>query len=441
MRLPRLPIVPATWLRLPPRTARLRLTVLYSGLFFLLGVGMLVVTNVLVHNFADDTSFFSNAGAPTRLGGPSPHATPTFRLKQPPASTVEPPIPTQGTQSQFRLLQQRTLQEHAYVLHELLIQSEITVGIMTVVSLVPGWFIAGRVLRRVQTITETAREISASNLNERLALEGPNDEFKQLADTLDDLIARLEASFEAQRHFVANASHELRTPLTLERTLLQIALADPGASSATLRSTCQELLEAGRQQERLIDSLLTLASSESGLECREPIDLAAVTSDALRLPRAEIKDKDLLIETAIRPAAALGNRDLACRLVANLLDNAVRYNQNGGRVEVSTQTRDGRAVVSVANTGPVIMPAEVDRLFQPFQRLNTARAHYGEGHGLGLSIVRSIAAAHDATIAVRTRDQGGLCIEVAFPEFGQLDRRMLPSHSLSIVLPDIRLGG
>jgi signal transduction histidine kinase len=402
-----------SWLTMPRRTARLRLTLLYGVLFFLLGMGMLVVTNVLVRSASNGIP-----GAPSLLNRSGLPGKPTLHQVQGMVQGIgsaKPPASMQAQISQLQELEARALRQHASDLHEFLVQSALTVAIMTAASLVLGWFIAGRVLRPVRTITATARAISASNLHERLAIDGPDDEFKRLADTLDDLIARLEAAFQAQRHFVANASHELRTPLTLERTLLQLVLSDPDASAATLRSTCEEVMEGGVRQARLIESLLTLASTEPGLERREPFDLADVTRDALRIPRQEIEAHQLDVRAAIHPAPALGDPALAGRLVANLIDNAVRYNLPGGWIEVGTGTREGRGVVSVANIGPVVPHTEVDRLFQPFQRLSTARAHYKDGHGLGLSIVRAIAAAHDASLTARARAQGGLHIEVAFP--------------------------
>jgi signal transduction histidine kinase len=301
--------------------------------------------------------------------------------------------------------------------NRLLAVSWLALAFTTVASAFFGWIAAGRVLRPLRTITTTARTISAGNLHQRLALAGPrNDEFKQLGDTLDDLLGRLEASFEAQRRFVANASHELRTPLTLERTLLQVALADPNATVETLRGTCEELLVAGRDQERLLEALLTLASSERGLEHREVLDLARVVNHDLAASRAAAERLGLSVESDLEPARVSGDRALIERLVANLADNAVRYNQPGGRVEIRTATDAERAVVTVTNTGPVIAPEDVDRLFEPFQRLGADRVAAGnDGHGLGLSIARAIAAAHDAVITAVPRDEGGLVVTVSFP--------------------------
>jgi signal transduction histidine kinase len=300
-------------------------------------------------------------------------------------------------------------------LQQVLIQAPIALAIVTVVALALGWVVAGRVLRPLATISGAARRISASNLHERLSLRGPADELKSLGDTLDDLFARLEASFEAQRNFVANASHELRTPLTRERAMLQVALDDPDTTTETWRAVSREVLASNTEQESLIEALLTLASSQGGLDQREPVDMAAITSQALQARRPEVCNRGLRIETDARPAAVDGDPLLIERLAANLIDNAMRHNIPGGAVKVTTTTDGGRPVLSVASTGPVIPPADVVRLFQPFQRLQTRRAPDGQGHGLGLSIVRAIAAAHDATIEARALPAGGLAIEITFP--------------------------
>jgi signal transduction histidine kinase len=232
---------------------------------------------------------------------------------------------------------------------------------------------------------------------------------------LDDLLARLEASFEAQRRFVANASHELRTPLTVERTLLQVALADPNASEATLRATCQEILACGEDHERLLESLLTLASSERGLIHREPLDLSRLAQHVLLAPRPDIQRNRLDLSTNLEPAPVSGDPALIERLVANLVDNAVRYNHPDGEIEVRTSAANGHAVLSVANTGPVVRQEETDRIFEPFQRLGGGRAARADGHhGLGLSIVRAIAVAHGAEVAARPQPAGGLAVAVSF---------------------------
>jgi signal transduction histidine kinase len=286
---------------------------------------------------------------------------------------------------------------------------------LVVVALVLGWLVAGRFLRPLRTITATARDISASNLHRRLGRTGRGDEFTELAATLDDLFQRLESSFEAQRRFVANASHELRTPLAAERTLLQVALADPDATAETLRAACQDVLALGAAQERLIDALLTLASSERGIERRESFDLADVTGTVLASRVDEARRRDVRVTSTLAVAPVTGDPDLVESLVANLVDNAIRHNIGGGHVEVVTGTADGRVTVAVRNSGQLIPPDEVTRLFQPFQRLGGARLRHSDGHGLGLTIVYAIAHAHGATVMPRTRTEGGLDIEVNFP--------------------------
>jgi signal transduction histidine kinase len=291
----------------------------------------------------------------------------------------------------------------------------VSLAVLAVLSVAFGWLLAGRLLRPVRVITATARDISASNLSRRLRLGRRDDEFTRLGETLNDLFGRLEAAFDSQRHFVANASHELRTPLTAERTLLQVALADPDADAGTLRNACKEVLALGEQTERLIEALLTLASSEQGIEQREPFDFAELARKIVDGRREEAARKGIKVSATLAAAPAAGDPSLAESLLANLVDNALRYNVAGGRVEISAGTIAGRAFVSVSNTGPVISPGEVDHLFQPFRRLGSERIRNAGGHGLGLAIVRAIAGAHGAALTARARPEGGLDIEVSFP--------------------------
>lgn len=305
----------------------------------------------------------------------------------------------------------------------------ISLAIVVALSLGLGWLLAGRLLRPLRVIVATARDISATNLSRRLRTGRRDDEFSRLGQTLNDLFARLESSFESQRHFVANAAHELRTPLTAERTVLQVALGDPEASVATLRAACAEVLHLGQQQEKLIDALLTLASSERGIERAEPFDLAAVAASVIRDVESSASLKigaGLTIGASLGPAPAEGDTRLAESLVANLAGNALRHNVPGGWAEIETGTGDGRAWLRVRNTGPVIPAAEIDRLFQPFQRFGDERVRHGlggavggapdnNGHGLGLAIVRAIAAAHHAELTASARPEGGLDITVRFP--------------------------
>jgi signal transduction histidine kinase len=291
----------------------------------------------------------------------------------------------------------------------------VAVMIMGGFSLVLGWLIAGRFVRPLRAIITTARDISASNLHHRLALRGRGDEFTELGETLDDLFARLEASFDAQRHFIANASHELRTPLSAGRALLQVAIADPEPTVETLRTTCQELVELSDQQERLIAALLTLASSQRGLARPQPLDLADITSKVVAARQSQAEDHSIHLIAALAPAPATGDPSLTESLIVNLIDNAIRHNVPGGQVEISTALTDDGAIIDVTNTGTLIPPDTVDYLFQPFRQLGTERIRHGQGHGLGLAIVRTIADAHNAALTATPRPQGGLHITVLFP--------------------------
>ena len=448
----------ATWLRFPRRTARTRLTALYGALFLLSGAALVATTYAL---FLQATRYRTPlipkvprtpaigtlqplvpgpAGLSVQLGVVSNQLAQTQNqlaqdqlhpgsfVTQNQQLTRDQDLLTQDqhqlalsvrqlAQSVHQLTQAGTVQaaQRAVDAHELLVNSGIALAIVAVLALLAGWLVAGRMLRPIRTITRTARRISSTSLHERLALDGPEDELKELGDTLDGLFARLEAAFEAQRHFVANAAHELRTPLTAERTLLQVALDDPGTTAAAWRATAREMLASSDEQARLIEALLTLASSESGLNGHEPVDLAATVSATLAGLQGQADRLGIHLEEATEPASLDGDPLLTERLVANLLANALGHNTPGGRVEVSTGVQEGRAVLSVTNTGPVISAADVDRLFQPFQRLDRHRAAYQDGHGLGLSIVRAISTAHHASITARPGPDGGLSVSVTFP--------------------------
>ncbi len=303
---------------------------------------------------------------------------------------------------------------HSINSHGLLAAVAVVLGLTAIASLILGWLLAGRILRPLRKITTATRSISEDDLGRRLAIPGPANELTDLADTIDALLARLQAAFDAQRQFVANASHELRTPLTLERALLEVALADPAATAATLRSTCEEVLVTGQEQERLIEALLTLARSQRGLDHRDPFDLAEITTRVLnaRCPRAQALALDVTAELGSAPAT--GDPSLAERLIANLADNALSYNVPGGQVEVSTGTRNGHAFLLMANTGPPVPAGQIQRLLQPFQRLNPDRADEPGRSGLGLSIVAAIAKAHDAALSVHPGNHGGLSVELTF---------------------------
>lgn len=359
---------PTRWLpRLRERrpVLRVQLTLLYSGLFLGLLAAVLLATGLLYGHSAQEAP----TGAPAGNGDASR------------AFDVGPAL----------------------------------VGLVAaVVAVVGAWWLAGRFLRPLRSMTTTAQQISATNLDQRLELSGASDELAALGGTLNDLFARLEATFAAQRNFVANASHELRTPLAGQRTLLQVALADPDADTASLRVACEEALELGGQQENLIEALLTLASSEQGLQTRHPLDLAAI-ADRVLAGRAEAaEDQGVAIDRFLAPAHASGDAVLLERLVANLVDNALRHNQRGGLVTVRTDAADGRARLVVSNTGPTVTTGEIDRLFQPFRQAGADRRGRG-GHGLGLAIVRAIADAHGADLSATPHPGGGLEIELSLP--------------------------
>jgi len=384
--------------RLPRRTVRLRLTLFYSALFLLSGAALLAITYLLVRLTFPRASIHSYSATepPTHSG---------------PAGATSPPL---AHLPSLAPLQARAAQRSAD-LNQLLLVSGVALAVMALASVVLGWLVAGRVLRPLRTITAAARDLSSASLHRRLALAGPDDELKELADTFDGLLGRLERSFQSQRQFVANASHELRTPLTLERALLEAFLTDPEPTAESLRATCERLLVANTQQDRLIEALLTLATSERGIERWEPIDLAVLADQALASRRAEAERRGLRVGTSLTAAPASGDPDLAERLVANLVDNALHYNIPGGWVELVTGTGAGQATVRVSNTGPAVPAEEVEELFQPFRRLGSGRTRHRDGHGLGLSIVSAIATAHRATLDARPRSGGGLDVEVRFP--------------------------
>ena len=271
------------------------------------------------------------------------------------------------------------------------------------IALAGGWFVAGRFLRPLRAITATAQAISAGNLHQRLDLGEPADELTELGAILDDLFARLEASFTAQRHFVANASHELRTPLAGLRTLLEVTLADPDADADTLRSACQEALALGGHQERLVQALLALATSERGVTRWDTLDLAHIVTGVLTSRREQATQHGIDLTEHLTPAMIAGDPRLIESLVTNLIDNAIRHNHPNGHVQITTQTTDTQATLTVTNSGPVIADNQIQRLFQPFQRLVPDRHGHRDGYGLGLAIVNAVAQAHHATLTTTAR--------------------------------------
>lgn len=306
-------------------------------------------------------------------------------------------------------------------LPQLLTGSAVALILLVPVALALGWFVSGRFLRPLRDITATARVISAGDLHRRLDLGEPVDELTELGHTLDDLFARLQASFDAQRHFVANASHELRTPLAGLRTLLEVALADPDADANTLRATCQEALALGGDQERLVQALLALATGERGVTRWDTLDLARVVEGVLASRRRQAAEKGIDLAEHLTPAVTAGDPRLIESLVANLVDNAIRHNHPGGHVEIITRASG----ITVTNSGPVIPGDQVQRLFQPFQRLAPDRHGRRDGYGLGLAIVSAVAQAHRASLVTGARPEGGLSITVRFTPGSHPDQPVL----------------
>jgi signal transduction histidine kinase len=440
-------------MRRPRTTVRWRLTLLYGGLFLVSGAVLLAITYALV----DHAAVFPQGpriawiGSPPRALLHEQAAVAGGELRKlatlPGAASIDIPANAQFTVAGqkvpppiARLLRtrqgQRALGEvvgtqRVADLHQLIIESALALAVMAIISGALGWVVAGRVLRPLRTMTTATHEISAENLNRRLSMRGPRDELRQLADTIDELLGRLEGAFDAQRRFVANASHELRTPLTAVRALLEMVLSDPKATVATFRATCEQVLDESAQQEQLIEALLTLAQGQRGIDRADAIDLTALVRDVVAAREGAAATRNIEIGQALAPATISGDARLVQRLISNLVDNAIRHNDPGGRVDVSLRSH-GRATLSVINTGPVVPPEEIERLLAPFQRLAADRTSQRDGVGLGLSIVAAIAGAHDAVLAVQARPEGGLEIEVRFPPAVSHGSKESPPVPLSV---------
>ncbi|MFK4247818.1 sensor histidine kinase [Streptomyces angustmyceticus] len=327
-----------------------------------------------------------------------------------------PGLPPAGTADEINAAIAHCVRnQRALALNSLLNRSLLALLGLTVVAFAFGYAMAGRVLSPLGRITRTAQRVAGSDLHRRIELGGPDDELKELADTFDEMLDRLDRAFESQRRFVSNASHELRTPLAINRTLLEVQLADPGAS-AELVQLGRTLLATNERSEQLVEGLLLLARSENKVVDRRPVDLAEVASQAVDQTRAEALAAGVELRGVREPVVVQGSGVLLERIALNLVQNAVRYNvADGGWVEVSTRARPGCAVLVVSNTGPVVPAYEVENLFEPFRRLRTERTGSDKGVGLGLSIVRSVVRAHDGTITAVPREGGGLDMRVVLP--------------------------
>lgn len=363
---------------LPVRSVRLRLTVLYGALFLLCGAGLLAVTYLLVSRATG-----ISAVATSSPGGPALGA---------------------------------VKHTHLVDLHQLLVQSGIALTIMTVVSGVLGWVVAGRVLSPLRTITVRTRLISGESLHERLALSGPNDELKELADTIDSLLARLEAAFDAQRRFVANASHELRTPLAMMRTTLDVALAKPDGVPAQTASLDANLRADLDRADRLLESFLTLAHAQHGARPdHRPVRLDQLMAEALAARSDRIAEQRIAVNSALDPVSVTGSETLLARMVENVVENAVLHNQPAGFINLACAVDQDVARAVVESAGAVLDERTVAQLAQPFQRMGADRTRSKPGFGLGLSIVAAVAAAHDGTLELHARPEGGLEVYMAFP--------------------------
>ncbi len=377
---------------LPQLTVRARLTLLYTSLFAICGAFVVAVSYALVAQLEPQGQ---NQQAPAsflaRCRSEQLSAHPNGRI----LAKCNAYFQLQGAQHQRDL-----------TLSHLLEYSLITLAVVVALAAILGWLAAGRALRPVHLITAAARAASERNLSARVALGGPRDELHELAETFDEMLGRLEAAFEGQQRFIANASHELRTPLAVMRATVDVVLDDPNSTPDELRCMATDIRAAVDHAERLIGALLILARNERGLTVHEEVDLATVAEDVL--DATTVGDRQ--VHASLEPALIAGDPVLTERLIANLVDNAIRYNAPGGQIWISTGSTAGSSHLTVANTGPLVSPADVDRIFQPFQRLNDRTSH--DGFGLGLTIVASIAAIHGGTATAQPRVDGGISVTV-----------------------------
>ena len=395
----------------PPRrwwrsTIRVRLTVLYAAAFFLAGA-VLVAVMYFYLGAALDRQVTAQAGITEHL----------------PASATTEPGSQQAAHQAQQALRAQFQRDRDDTLNTMLVASLVALGAVGVIAAGFGWLLAGRALHPLQQITATARRVAGRSLHERIALDGPHDEIKDLADTFDAMLERLDRSFDSQRRFVANASHELRTPLTINQTLIEVALDDPQANEA-LRQLGGILLAVNQRHERLIDGLLTLASSEQGIADPTPLDLADIARHISTESQAAARASGVEIHADLRPAPVTGDPVLLERLAQNLVDNAIRYNLPAhGEITMITGTAGDRAHLTVDNTGPPVPPYEVPGLFEPFRRLRATErladsataSSPRRGAGLGLSIVRSVAHTHAGDVQATPRQDGGLTVQVRLP--------------------------
>ena len=366
----------------PRPTVRWRLTLLYSVLFLICSAGLLAITYWLFANFA-----------------------------------ISPPKPGPGSPASAVKVATALAHQRSIGLHRLKVWSAIALAIMFVVSGVLGWVVAGRVLEPLRTITAATEQISETNLHERLAMSGPRDELRLLADTIDRLLERLQDAFEAQRRFVANASHELRTPMAMMRTTLDVAIAKPGGVPVQTRELDGELRVDLDHAERLLEGFLTLARAQNGQPDEQAqVPLEPLISAALSARGDQIADQRLIVATHLAAVETTGSPTLLRRMIENVIENAVCHNEAGGSIELTLAASGGQhARLIIDSSGPVLDQRAVTQLAQPFKRLSEDRTGSQNGHGLGLSIVAAIVAAHDGRLDLRARAEGGLRVQITLP--------------------------
>ena len=366
----------------PRPTVRWRLTLLYSVLFLICSAGLLAITYWLFANFA-----------------------------------ISPPKPGPGSPASAVKVATALAHQRSIGLHRLKVWSAIALAIMFVVSGVLGWVVAGRVLEPLRTITAATEQISETNLHERLAMSGPRDELRLLADTIDRLLERLQDAFEAQRRFVANASHELRTPMAMMRTTLDVAIGKPGGVPVQTRELDGELRVDLDHAERLLEGFLTLARAQNGQPDEQAqVPLEPLISAALSARADQIADQRLIVATRLAAVETTGSPTLLRRMIENVIENAVCHNQAGGSIELTLAASGGQhARLIIDSNGPVLDQRAVTQLAQPFKRLSEDRTGSQNGHGLGLSIVAAIVAAHDGRLDLRARAEGGLRVQITLP--------------------------
>ncbi|MFC8341831.1 sensor histidine kinase [Streptomyces rubiginosohelvolus] len=395
---PKQPDPPYPWLR---PTIRIRLTLLYGGMFLIAGIVLLSIIYMLAAQALHDAGSVS-----FRVAGTNVQIT----------SDTCPQLGAALNNDQLNdAIKACTSAQRQQALDSLLNRALLALVGLSVMAFAFGYAMAGRVLSPLGRITRTARRVAGTDLTRRIELDGPDDELKELADTFDDMLDRLERAFTAQQRFVGNASHELRTPLAINRTLLEVHLSDPGAPPE-LHQLGKTLLATNERSEQLVEGLLLLARSDNQIVERKPVDLAEVAERAIDQTRAEALARKVEIRGERDSATVQGNGVLLERIALNLVQNAVRYNvPEDGWVEVTTEVSDGQALLVVSNTGPVVPAYEIDNLFEPFRRLRTERTGSDKGVGLGLSIARSVARAHGGRIIAEPREGGGLVMRVTLP--------------------------